>query len=59
MLHPTISSLFIDPKNIVSSTNHSASHRSNFTRPPLPRQTQGQPKENYGIILYFLVFILL
>ena len=59
MLHPKISSLFSDPKNIVSSTNHSASHRSNFTRHPLPRQPQGQPKENYGIILYFLIFILL
>jgi len=58
MLHPTISSLFSDPKNIVSSTNHSASHHSNFTRLPLPRHPQGQPKENYGINLYILVFIL-
>ena len=58
MLHPTIPSLFSDPKNIVSSTNHSASQRSNLTRPPLNRHPQVNQK-NYGIILYFLVFILL
>jgi hypothetical protein len=59
MFHPTFSSLFSDPKNILSTANHEASHRSNSNRPPLPRHSQGQQRENYGNILHFLQFILI
>ena len=58
LLHPKPSSLFIDPRNVVSNANHRASLRSNSNRPPLTHHSQGQPKENHGIILDFLLFIL-
>jgi len=58
MLHPKLSSLFSDPRNIESSTNHEATHHSNSNRPPLPHHSQGQPKENYRIILHFYTIYL-
>ena len=37
MIHPKISSLFTNPRNIVICASHVASHLSNSTRPPLTR----------------------
>ena len=58
MLHQKFSSLFSDPRNILSSTNHEATHHSNSKRPPLPHHSQGQTKENYKIILHFYAIYL-
>ena len=45
MIHPKISSLFTNPRNIVICASHVTSHLSNSTRPPLTRPSQCQTYE--------------